>query len=882
MRHVFRRWGVAVLLVSGLLWGGETGKITGVVKDKETGEPLPSASVMIQGTHLGAAADLDGFYVILNVPPGTYTLEARMIGYKPMVVQGVKVRADQTTEVNFFLEPAVLEVEEPVVVVAKEPLVKKDVTSSVITVDREELQNLPVETFIGAVSLKAGVTQDPFGGIHIRGGRSGEVLYLVDGVPILDPFANVLTINVPNNVIKQLDLVAGTFNAEYGNAMSGVVNIVTDEGSNKLEGTFSAYTGDRVSKHTDIFPLIDRIDPTSTNEVLFNLTGPILPKLAKFFIGTRWFREKGWLYGFNVYTPTDQFGSQSGDGRPVPMNPYREFSGNAKLTFLPTGGTKLILSGFWSDRKWKSYSHLYKYNPLSIPTRHRTSWQGVVSFNHILSPKTFYTIRASYNRMDYLSAVYEDPFDTLYKYQTWFYGSSIRFDRGGVNPYWYKRWTKTAYFRADLQSQITHNHLVKLGVEGSWHELYFFEMSITNPADSVTNITLTFPVSDLSILPVRDTINHVNQYVRHPVEFAAYIQDKIELKDLVVNAGVRFDYFDPRAKVWVDPRAPSPMIWDTLRGPYPGFRDVKPSYKVSPRLGIAFPVSATGVFHFSYGHFFQIPAYTYLYRNGEYEWYMYKANRTWFGNPELKPQKTVAYEVGFKQAIGEHYGLEVIAYYKDIRDLVSSKLMPSYVQGDNYSIYVNQDYANVRGVSVFFKLRNIGMFSGEIDYTFQIAEGLNSSPRDPFYDLRHGVEQPKKMTPLDWDERHRINATLTLSRPGEFALTAVGSFGSGLPYTPTDERGNRIGDENSARKPPTFNLDLYGEKYFNIGRYGVTFFVKVYNVFDVMNERIVYSSTGRATYSRSILAPFADPGWYVRPHYFSPPRSVRIGFQVHF
>ena len=873
MRRDFLRI-LAVLALVGWACAGETGKIVGRVVDAQTGDPLPGANVYIEGTTLGAATDVDGFFMILHVPPGTYDVTASMVGYAPMTVKGVRVIVDLTTEVNFQLKPEAIEVE-PVVVTAREPVVRKDETSTMIVTDRAELRTLPVEDVSQVISIKAGITQDPGGGIHIRGGRSNEVAYYLDGIPITDPYLSSQGIQVATNTIGQLELIAGTFNAEYGNAMSGVINVVTREGGPKLEGYVEAYSGDKVSTHTDYFPHVDRVNPLSNKHLRWSLSGPLGRSKLRFFLGGNVVKDEGWLFGVNKYLPTDtQYDSTgNGDGSLVPMNPYEAYQVTGKLTLPLTSNIKLNFTGVFDDRYWREYNsigeHRLLWEPLANPHRFRRGYTGIVAWNHILSPTLSYSARVGYVYSQYRSFVYEDYYCPCYHFGYWgYFVSEHRFYQGGVSRSWFKRYTKNLTARLDLSWQATRHHFLKTGLEAIRTTVHRFSLYVTNPD--------TTPPA----LPIRDTIYDINQYTHHPVQYAAYIQDKMEFRDLIVNAGIRLDYFDPQWKVWNDDLAPSPMIWADTANPFPGYHQVDPKWQISPRLGLAFPISETGVFHFSYGHFFQIPPLYYLYRNSEFEWAS-KANRTVMGNADLKPQQTIAYEVGFKQAVGDHFGVEITGYYKDIRNLLATKLMPSLVQGDHYMTYINNDYGNVRGVSVYLKLRNLGHLSAEFDYTLQVAEGLNSAPRDLFADLRNGVEPPRKMVPLDWDERHRINATVSYTVPRSYGISLIASYGSGLPYTPTDTTGNFRGEFNSARRPAHFNVDLHAYKEFHWAGKVLRVFAKVYNVLDRMNERYVYTDTGRATHTY-MTRPTADPGYYKRPYYFSPPREVRLGLALNF
>ena len=172
---VTHRFLVVLVVLAGLAHAGTTGKISGHVRDAENGEPLPGANITIQGTHMGAAADLAGDYSILNIPPGMYTLKISMIGYRDYILENVRVKIDLTVKADAELQATVLEAEETVTVVAERPMVQLDMTSSLTSVAAEEIELLPTQSVTGLLSLQAGVIN--YGGIHIRGGRSGEVAY---------------------------------------------------------------------------------------------------------------------------------------------------------------------------------------------------------------------------------------------------------------------------------------------------------------------------------------------------------------------------------------------------------------------------------------------------------------------------------------------------------------------------------------------------------------------------------------------------------------------------------------------------------------------------------------------------------------------------------
>jgi hypothetical protein len=218
---------VLALAVAG--WAGTTGKIAGEVKDSQTGELLVGANIQLEGTAMGAATNIDGYFVILNVPPGQYTLVASAVGYTKKRVARVAVSIDLTTTVNVTITSALVETEE-VVVTAERHQIKRDLTSSESRVDASQIESLPVSEVGEVLALQAGITVDRGGAIHIRGGRTSEVAYWVDGVSVSDAYDGGQAVQVDNNAVQELQVISGTFNAEYGQAMSGIVNIVTKDG----------------------------------------------------------------------------------------------------------------------------------------------------------------------------------------------------------------------------------------------------------------------------------------------------------------------------------------------------------------------------------------------------------------------------------------------------------------------------------------------------------------------------------------------------------------------------------------------------------------------------------------------------------------------------
>jgi hypothetical protein len=231
--------------LSSMLLAGTTGKISGMVIDAATGEPLPGVNVYLEGTVIGAATDLDGYYVILNVPPGKYTLNSSMVGYTTAIFQEVRVLIDQTTEIDINMTEEALEVSETIVVVAQRPVVERDVAASRANLTIEEVEVMPITSVENVVGLQAGIE-----GLSIRGGGRDEVAFVVNGLTLRDERNNQPYTGISFTSVQEIQVQSGGFSAEFGNIRSGIVNIVTKEGQReKYDFNFLGRYGASSPKH---------------------------------------------------------------------------------------------------------------------------------------------------------------------------------------------------------------------------------------------------------------------------------------------------------------------------------------------------------------------------------------------------------------------------------------------------------------------------------------------------------------------------------------------------------------------------------------------------------------------------------------------------------
>jgi len=914
----------------------QTGKISGLIIGSESKQPLVGVSVLVEGTGNGADTDQNGRYVILNVAVGEYSLRTSYIGYAPVKVTNLQVSTGRTTEQNFILTQEAINAEE-VVVLADRPLIYKDLTSTQKITTSEEIDAMPVESFLGVLTTQAGVNVGAGGELHIRGGRSNEVGYYIDGVSVANPFfTNSLSVNLSNKALQELKVVSGGFNAEYGNAMSGIVNIQVKEGGQNFDGSISLYTGDRYSSDTDIYTNIDNFELFNRRTIEGYFSGPLPLSSGKltFNSSIRYSAQDGYLYGIKEHTVHDYANFQTddwyiqmgGDGDTVSMNPSESFNQLLKLTFKASPKLKFSMQYLGSQGKSQSYVHFYKYNPDGRSSNISDNNNFSFKVNHAIGRRTFYEAHIFQNNTDYKRYQFKSlalsssiPFvsgmsygenedlilfiespgnytvgnreiavldSNVYILPNSNYASSLNirgapsaptFSFGGSDRTHTYRLSQSFGGKFDITSQINNRHEIKAGFQYRSDQLNERNFSVLYDSN-----TYRMP----TIAPENKSPSH-SYYSENAIIMSSYIQDKLEYQSFIMNVGLRYDAFDPKTN-----------HVDNLINPELGKIASSKKTMWSPRIGVAFPITDQGILHFSYGHFYQMPTMRNLFLTS-----IFGAGLSpdiGYGN--LKPQKTVMYEFGLQQQLNRFIAINGSLFFKDIRDLLAlqsiSYVSPTYGPS-SYAVYLNKDYSMVQGITMSLTKRRDPKtkLSAFLDYSYQTTEGNSVTSGSFYYNALTGIEEEKKIVPLSWDQSHVFNATISITEPGAngWGLSFIGKMSSGWPYTPNIPFAGYVPLPNSSRKPIQRNIDMRLYKFFSLAGLDFELFFKIYNVLDNRNERYVFTDTGKAEYTfinrsqeetEGFKNHYGEDGvhtweeYNTRPDYFGPPRLITIGWSL--
>lgn len=897
-----------LLLFSSLVQAGTTGKIAGVITDKETGERLPGVAVTIVGTTMGAAANENGQYFILNVVPGMYRLRAQLIGYAPLEVDNVSVSLDLTTTIDFELTSEALEVA-GVTVTAERPVFEPDLTSTAHIITTADVIHRPVINTDGIIYRTPGVVFDPIGGpinsgtqgtvignegnrvtdtanpgITLRGGRPQEVVYMVDGLSITDPILAGQATNLNHFTISEVQLITSGFNAEYGNALSGIVNYVTQEGGAQFSGRYQYSTDQFLGEDYDL----------GTNEHFLTLGGPMPGtdnKLTYYLSG-------------NLYL-TDDWSPRL---HKLPHHHQQTYRTQGKLVYKLTPAVTLRAGGFYNRRQYERYNHSWLYNLESFDATLEKANQFWLGLTHNISKNTFYEAKLGYFTNDWsigrrldmnflertANDMYPDDPEAAQAY------IDQRKDQVWDGKWWHDyefcvATTDTSEWRRYRERRQEQNYALAVDnmfwshydtrnyqIRGS--DVLTGKLDVTSQVDFHNQVKTGFEVNSYKItrhynsLPW-DAQPFIDIYEYKPLGGAFYVQDKIEFQGLIVNVGGRVDYLSKDANIWADemvvPARPD------LEADSVGGRDTAPwgaesddNISFSPRLGISHPISDKMTIFFNYGHFIQQPRFLELYESLAPN--LQRANQR-VGNPGLSATRNIQYELGLTRAITRDVKFNITAYYKDVYNMTQAERI--FIVPQPYDVYKNLDYSNVKGVEVTLSKRPRKFLSYNLSYVLQFAQGTNSDYTDQYEfhsrdqtDPVTGLPRvfPQSVNPLDFDRRHSVVLQADWRFPEDFKWVPMQNFGinviseasSGLPYTKRDYRGNRIGTTNEYRKPWIYNTDLTVDKSFYLMGREINVFVQVFNLFDRINVYDVYPATGRPDDDGYRLDPesVVDPG----------------------
>ncbi|MEM7284235.1 MAG: TonB-dependent receptor, partial [Pseudomonadota bacterium] len=649
-------------------------------------------------------------------------------------------------------------------------------------------------------------------------------------------------------------------------------------------------------KYTEAADIVGRQD------VQLNFGGPLLKnKLGLRFTG-RFFYDEGSAVGRRLFSPADSSQNLNSGGDPsnwiiqstgdqsfVPSRAWR-YSFNTSLVYNINSKLQFDYNLFWQQSRGKGYSQNRKYVPDGNNWNYGFSATHIAGLRWTITNNSFATVSYSFLHDRSRSELYDVPGD--------FASTGILDDRyvspqlgslagtnglatGGNDLFSNNLLTQTQSIVADFTAQVNRVHQIKIGASARLHDLNNGSYGI-----EVSSRTGFQPVPAIDRF-ARDTL------LTKPLEMAAYIQDKMEFGNLIVNAGVRLDYFDPNFDIPIDwTQAGEEQIPDLDNpGQFINNRtDADIRWQISPRIGIAFPISESGVIRFSSGLFFQIPPFQRLYLNPEYE-VNPGATSNAFGNAGIDPERTLTFEIGVQQGITEDIGVEFTMFSKDVRNLVGQQINRD-VETTNFSVrFINRDVGTVRGATLSIFQRPIGMLSWDLDYTLQFAEGTASDPGEAFLRFSSGLDEVLGLVRLNWDRRHVLTNSITVAPENGLAVTFINRFQTGTPYT-TIRNFIRSYIDNNGVKPTSFTTDMrlfYRPKFL---KFSPELFLQVDNLFDTRAHVNVYNDTGRGDESVS-LEQFRRSGtqvggvnsldeFFFNYGNFTPPRRITLGLRFEF
>jgi outer membrane receptor protein involved in Fe transport len=837
MRRLLRSIGAgAAALVAAALCAvaGTTGVLEGTVRDAKTGETLPGVNILLVQLRIGTTTDAKGAFLLQNLRPGSYEIRFTHVGYRTKSLRDVNINPDVRTRLRVTLDPTEVQIDE-VVVVQGRPVIQTDVTSTAFMVRSEDLRILPITEPVEVLRFLPGVTLEG----NIRGGKRTEVSYLVDGLPVQDMVRGGLTSTLPLSSVVGMSVYTGGFEAEYGNALSGVVNMVTRQGSDEHRLYFRGGSDN----------LFGVTQTSKWYEGEFSLAGPLLAEKVFYLAALSGHTQDGrWWQDF-----------PDSVARPLESN----LNAFAKLDLNVSPKFRLGAQFLYSGTEWDNYEFSWRYNLAGLPPESRASNRIALIASHTISDRFFYT--ASLSRYFVRSGIGEGPKETvpMIPYQ---YDFFLLYIIDGFRSLWMDATQESYTLKFDATLTPWQDHLVRFGAELNLYDLQTdiakFEPRLTYFGKPLVNE----PQLDFS-----------TTYQYGPRTGSAYIQDKVDLlkEGVLLTAGLRYDFLDARAS---RPAIDATVTGDTAVLVYGPTKQASFKQQLSPRIGFATPVLEKGYVFFNLGWYFQYPLFDYLY-TGLDRVGLTQGVAAVTGNPDLEPERSSSWEASFKYALPLDIVASVAYFQRESSNLTDTK---TFVSGDSkvagdfgFAEFVNVPYATSSGIEIVLAREKGALITGELSYTYMKAEGQTEDAYDGYYIAQYGLPPARRISPLSWDQRHTVKGRIALDLPWQFHVMVAGQWHSGRPYTayPTSTGFEPIDAgafvQNNARMPEFFLLDLKVEKHFALDitpQSRFTIYVDVRNLTDQKNVSWM-DSNGR------VGGELSDPGGY------DIGRRTRVGIQ---
>jgi outer membrane receptor protein involved in Fe transport len=937
-----------LLFLSTYILGGTVGRIQGKVTDLQTGEPLIGANVVVVGTNFGAATDVNGEFTIENLDPGVYDVKASYIGYQTVTTSNVRISADLTTTLNFQLPAQGVQVGE-VHVVAQRPLVNASNTNAIRVTTNEQIEALPIRGIDNIAALTPGVVQQEGNLYIRGGRQDEVGYYLEGANitnPRAGIGNNSEQVTIPQDAVEEIQVQAGGYTAEFGGSNAGIIRTQLKSGGPQLKASLQYITDNWTFKSTqDRFNGVQNLGTYSYgyNDITGSISGPILGDHIKFFgmIENTAQADRDPTYGYNGFnfgtviddiTPGDTVHNLNYPGGPIEGNSSYLYTGAATLTFDYNPTIVRLIGTFSYDEERTGASLFTMFDNNRLPISRNYNGDFGFKVTQVLNADAYVEVNASYI---FNQGKTDDPQlgDNFVAY-----GDSVANAEAGVP------WPRRAYekqlgryitplsyqlfstfnfaspnqpllssngfnkfqndnldLNAAFSDQVNKQNSLKIGGEIQMMEIRNYtptangenlasQMS-ANPNESLQELLVLDGVNNYGYDLLGNTYNGSNNYTtgamapHKPIFAGAYVEDRLQYKNLIVNAGLRYDYINTDNYTFKDPTRPD-LAYNvtTLMVSDPSQWVKVPSYSsISPRLGFSFPITDQTVFHAQYGKFVQQPSLSTLYASPYLIGFNINPNSGFFiftpfgGN--LRPTRTTQYEIGFTQQIGSVASVDLTAYYKDISNQVvfAQQNVNTSTGWRPYQTLTNGDYATTQGVEVLFEMRRTQGFLVNASVSFQNAEGTGDNPYSDAAEFGAAIQNvlyiPQYIEPLSFN--HALSGNLNVDYhfgkddgPAilhEFGASLLLTFSSGHPYTlgtaktpgtsdPAEEAGivdtrNRFAIEplNSSVTPSTFQLDLNIDKNIEFtDNLSADIFIQVINLLNTQNVEDVYSSTGSA------------------------------------
>ncbi len=817
---MFKRYFVIIVtFVTGLLLSchfsgliaGSTGLFSGRLYNVADNQPLPGATIHIENTDLSGESDKHGNFTIVGIPPGVYDAQIQLLGYATIKCRGLIIKADINIKIDFGMQLQYTTHNKIIEVQAQQLVYRGTVSTTHYITNKELYQSFPADNIFDSFKYLPGVFQG-----HFRGGGRRDVVYLLDGLPIISGYSREIAFNIPISAIEDVVINPGGASAEYANSTAGVVNIIRKRGRNQFSASARSYT-DYIGNSRGYRDDFRRIEASFGGPMAINFGGPEI--------------EMNYYLGFDFLatdTPQQNEITKVFNSGSV----FNNVNISALYDFTLSKNNKLTFQGALSRWQNHALSDMYSMSSQALSTQNNHHLRG--SINYAYNPSRSLIFHVSFSAQRLHDTILDESLQVPLETQ------QITSIAQQNSVLWDLDVSEISYrLQAGFSKQFNKYVNLKSGFSADFYDLDFH-----------SNRTFYYQDSDT----IDQRIPMQSQYNRSPNLFGIYFETGFDSRHLIAKLGARIDNFNPNSAVIIQNRGELGTLSQLSFN----------RYVFSPRIYIGIPFNAKNQLFLNIGEYAQLPEFSYLYHGIGASREATAASYPLFGNPDLTLPTSVAMEVVFQKKVARNFSASLSLFSRESHNGMTTGFNPAFDNNETTVRYMDTAESSARGFEIAIADMLTANLNVQAQFTHQKIKSENNFTEEKYYRfLKTGAFPQATKLKNNWSQENIFIVSGTYNLHDKLHIRFLTRVESPREWV---LEGNTFGVKKGDLKWRNFS-DVKASFNLWTGKYQIGPYIEIRNLF---NTRYTELSEQPLLFGPPLLYAFQDQYG----------RRIRLGVQI--